>query len=605
MKAKQLKLMNSGNTVFFSTANSGYAEYALTSLLTIRKHVPDANLYLLSSGLSMDERSLAARFGVEVHEVDLSSVFYKTWDYPIDCYYMFAGPEILGRAGYKYSVYVDGDTLCKSSPFIAAFEGVTGVAAEGKDGIYTSIFGDDWPSIRREWDMPDSVAKRQRVNAGIVYFNNESMSKFNLLDKASKVFDSCVTLDIPRKGDDSLFSLMQYIYREEVEVSFIALEYNYVLQFTRDRVYPISGLVFFHFSIDKPWKNNPYEHEDDSLMCYNPAVQEWLSMYGRVNRTNYISLTKKPLLALMNRVGKVSKKIQRKSLRLTRDAYYWASGRKLGLVQRISNVKKRPLRLYYWQDHASGIRNFGDEVTQDIIFGIFGYRSELASVDDAEVAGVGSILEIIGERTSKAKLYVWGAGFIQPQDDMRPYSEDSFTVCAVRGEETLSRLGDGIDKDSIAVGDPGLMASVLYQAPEYSLDKIGVVVHYAEVDLPVVLRLRSDPRFIVINALDSPSVVASRIASCKLVLSSSLHGLIFADSYGVPNSHIYLSDRLTGGDYKFEDYYSATGRPYRFIDEDDIFSNEVHAGIVIAYTPVVGLKDIQRKLVRSFPRNLR
>ena len=47
-----------------------------------------------------------------------------------------------------------------------------------------------------------------------------------------------------------------------------------------------------------------------------------------------------------------------------------------------------------------------------------------------------------------------------------------------------------------------------------------------------------------------------QINSCKFILSSSLHGLIFADSYNIPNHKIIISDKIIGGDYKYKDYYS-------------------------------------------------
>ena len=49
----------------------------------------------------------------------------------------------------------------------------------------------------------------------------------------------------------------------------------------------------------------------------------------------------------------------------------------------------------------------------------------------------------------------------------------------------------------------------------------------------------------------------TQIAQCRCVLSSSLHGLIAADSFHIPNLHIVFSDRPLGDGYKFDDYYSA------------------------------------------------
>ena len=35
-----------------------------------------------------------------------------------------------------------------------------------------------------------------------------------------------------------------------------------------------------------------------------------------------------------------------------------------------------------------------------------------------------------------------------------------------------------------------------------------------------------------------------------------MHGLLAADAIGIPNAWLKLSDRLRGGDFKFQDYYS-------------------------------------------------
>ena len=40
-------------------------------------------------------------------------------------------------------------------------------------------------------------------------------------------------------------------------------------------------------------------------------------------------------------------------------------------------------------------------------------------------------------------------------------------------------------------------------------------------------------------------------------MSSSLHGIIFAHSYGVPAYHVQFTDFFNNGNFKFKDYYTS------------------------------------------------
>ena len=56
------------------------------------------------------------------------------------------------------------------------------------------------------------------------------------------------------------------------------------------------------------------------------------------------------------------------------------------------------------------------------------------------------------------------------------------------------------------------------------------------------------------------------LASCECIISSSLHGLIIADSYCVPNKRVILTNRVSGDGFKFHDYYSSFGLTDKPID---------------------------------------
>ena len=58
-----------------------------------------------------------------------------------------------------------------------------------------------------------------------------------------------------------------------------------------------------------------------------------------------------------------------------------------------------------------------------------------------------------------------------------------------------------------------------------------------------------------------------QLSKCKRVISSSLHGLILADSLVIPNIRIILSNKIYGGNFKFNDYYSSYDlKPQKYFD---------------------------------------
>ena len=130
---------------------------------------------------------------------------------------------------------------------------------------------------------------------------------------------------------------------------------------------------------------------------------------------------------------------------------------------------------------------------------------------------------------------------------------------AVRGELTRRRVERMVGRTlDIPTGDGGILADELLDTlPEKRYD-IGIVPHVCDLNAPAAAELvRRYDNAKLINVKDDPITVLTQIAQCRCVLSSSLHGLIAADSFHIPNLHIVFSDRPLGDGYKFDDYYSA------------------------------------------------
>lgn len=252
------------NICAFSTASDNYVQYALVSLLGIRKQNHSIPLYIISSYLSEQSKQLLSRYGVQYIELDLADYFSKAWDYPIECYYLFAGPQALLKEGFTHSLYIDGDIFCASDPIkdidLEHLSHFGGVAYEP----VRSIFGSDYEKILNTWK---NIANDDfsRIQTGVIYFNNKSMSKIDFLDKISKLYKQSIKDGIPRKGDDSLFALFQLVYQDST-YHHLPLDFNFIptrnIEGKKGAASKLNEVVFFHFTSEypKPW-NIQYDKE--------------------------------------------------------------------------------------------------------------------------------------------------------------------------------------------------------------------------------------------------------------------------------------------------------------------------------------------------------
>ena len=184
------------------------------------------------------------------------------------------------------------------------------------------------------------------------------------------------------------------------------------------------------------------------------------------------------------------------------------------------------------------------------------------------ILGIGSILSW-NKDTDSSNQIICGSGFIHkdriPQKPLR--------IISVRGTMTRDKFLDaGIECPPI-YGDLALL--LRYIIPPVACKKkytFGIIPHYVDKEHPFILDAAKNPdwKVIDINQAYTPENFVKEIHECECILSSTLHGIIICDSYGIPAHHISLSDKVIGGDWKFRDYYSSVKRKYKQIDITDI-----------------------------------
>lgn len=200
--------------------------------------------------------------------------------------------------------------------------------------------------------------------------------------------------------------------------------------------------------------------------------------------------------------------------------------------------------------------NWGDALNPIIIEKLSGTRPIYDSKNPNYLC-IGSILQWAKDNTK-----VWGTGIIRSKDIIT-YKPHFF---AVRGPLTRNLLlQQNIDCPDV-YGDPALLYSRFYKPKVSKKYKYGIIPHLVDRENPWILKYKTNPDVKIINierksSLDDINSFVDEVNECEIILSSSLHGIICADSYNIPSYWIKLSDKVIGNGFKFKDYFSSVGRP--------------------------------------------
>lgn len=193
----------------------------------------------------------------------------------------------------------------------------------------------------------------------------------------------------------------------------------------------------------------------------------------------------------------------------------------------------------WWQSKDN---NFGDLLTPYILK-YFDIKYQQVDVKQNNLLMVGSII-----RHANNESIILGSGMIKSKEKLNPYAKYKF----VRGMYTRQKLLDMGAKCPDIYGDAGLIIDQIFP-PQSKKHKIGIIPHF--IDYNLVKNLYPDS--FIINLKNDVEKIANEISSCEKIISSSLHGLIAAQSYKVPFAWVEFSKNLKGDGIKFHDFFSS------------------------------------------------
>lgn len=277
-----------------------------------------------------------------------------------------------------------------------------------------------------------------------------------------------------------------------------------------------------------------------------------------------------------------------------RDIYLYSLRKKIKLCYPNSKIEKGKVSLNYYDRIEP---NLGDALSPIIVEYILqqkGFSLNQPTRKTKNLYAVGSILF-----TGYQDATVWGSGLLtKPAAPPRGFLQTNFfrklDIRCVRGPLTQAALKQrGFNCPSV-YGDPGcLMPLIYFPKTEKQLDFL-VIPHYAKEK--EIRNLVPEQNLASMLTTDYKHVI-DKICSAKRVISSSLHGIILAEAYGVPA--IFYNDRNAIYDFKYEDWYKSTGRtkwPIATKLEEAITMD-------IDNSPP-DLSEMQKRLINSFPYDL-
>lgn len=211
-----------------------------------------------------------------------------------------------------------------------------------------------------------------------------------------------------------------------------------------------------------------------------------------------------------------------------------------------NRARKHRVNLNYWLESE----NLGDTLSPiivDYMLSLRGISKDAVVAERRHLYAVGSVLT-----AGIQDCTVWGSGILNATLTYR-LDKRKFDIRAVRGPLTRVILIDYGYNCPDVFGDPAILLPEIYTPASIEKKfKFGLIMHKDQ-----IFEYESNPDIIPINICTADfHDFVDQLNSVEMVISSSLHGIILAESYGI--KAVLLKPKVDI--LKYYDWYYSTRR---------------------------------------------
>lgn len=207
--------------------------------------------------------------------------------------------------------------------------------------------------------------------------------------------------------------------------------------------------------------------------------------------------------------------------------------------------------LWWWERPYPG--NLGDMINPYLVEKLSGVPPRFAP-RGPRVLAIGSVIKF-----ARPGDTVWGAGCPSAENEIEPGAE----YRAVRGPLTRRRVLEAGGACPPVYGDPAWLLPLVYPDPGAPrTHRLGLIRHFTHRDRPIALGEGVREIEILRAGREGIEAFLDELLGCEAIVSTSLHGLIIANAYGVPARLATFADadrQIHGDGMKFDDYFLSIG----------------------------------------------